>query len=90
LSLLDRRETVGRLMSEASGLEGIRVVIGVDSEEKSDEIGRTAELSILSSTYTAGKFKGILGIMGPTRMPYSRLIGIVDFTAKRLSQILSE
>ncbi|UCC80260.1 MAG: heat-inducible transcription repressor HrcA [Candidatus Zixiibacteriota bacterium] len=90
LNLLDRRETVGRLMSEASGVEGIRVVIGVDSEEKSDEIGRTAELSILSSTYTAGKFKGVLGIMGPTRMPYSRLIGIVDFTAKRLSQILSE
>ncbi len=90
LSLLDRRETVGRLMSEASGVEGIRVVIGVDSEEKSDEIGRTAEFSILSSTYMAGKFKGVLGIMGPTRMPYSRLIGIVDFTAKRLSQILSE
>lgn len=90
LSLLDRRETVGRLISKASGIEGIRVVIGVDSEEKSDEIGRTAELSILSSTYTAGKFKGVLGIMGPTRMPYSRLIGIVDFTAKRLSQILSE
>jgi heat-inducible transcriptional repressor len=90
LSLLDRRETVGRLMSEASGVEGIRVVVGVDSEEESETIGKTAKLSLLSSTYTAGNFQGVLGIMGPTRMPYSRLIGIVDFTAKRLSEILAE
>jgi heat-inducible transcriptional repressor len=90
LSLLDRRETVGRLIAKASGVRGIRVVVGVDSEEESKEIGKTAELSLLSSTYSAGKFKGVLGIIGPTRMPYSRLIGIVDFTAKRLSEILSE
>jgi len=90
LNMLDRRETVGRMISEASGIEGIKVVVGVESEEKSKEIGKTAELSLLSSTYSAGKFKGVLGIIGPTRMPYSRLIGIVDFTAKRLSEILSE
>jgi heat-inducible transcriptional repressor len=90
LNLLDRRETVGRLISEASGIDGIRVVVGVDSSEESNEIGKTAGLSILSSTYSAGKFKGFLGVMGPTRMPYSRLMGIVDFTARRLSEILSE
>jgi heat-inducible transcriptional repressor len=90
LSLLERRETMGRMIAKASGVEGIRVVVGVDSEEESNKIGRTAELSLLSSTYSAGKFKGVLGIIGPTRMPYSRLMGIVDFTAKRLSEILSE
>jgi heat-inducible transcriptional repressor len=90
LSLLERREAVERIVSKATGADGIRVVVGVDSEEKSDHIGKTAELSLLSSTYTAGKSTGVLGIIGPTRMPYSRLIGIVEFTAKRLSQILSD
>ena len=90
LNLLERRETLGKIISESSGIDGIKVVIGVDSTHQSDDMGKTAELSILSSTYTAGNFKGVLGIMGPTRMPYSRLIGIVDFTAKRLSEILSD
>ena len=90
LNLLEKRDMVERMISRASGVDGIKVVVGVDSEEKSDRIGKTAELSFLSSTYTAGKSKGTLGIIGPTRMPYSRLIGIVEFTAKRLSEILSD
>ncbi len=90
LNLIEERSAVGRMMAQASELEGIKISVGVESEEESEDIGKTAELSLLSSTYSAGKFKGALGIIGPTRMPYSRMIGIVDFTAKRLSDILSE
>ncbi len=90
LSLIEKKTAVSRMMSHASELDGIKITVGVESEEESDDIGKTAELSLLSSTYSAGKFKGALGIIGPTRMPYSRLVGIVDFTAKRLSEILSE
>lgn len=90
LNLIEKRETVQRMVSGGSEAEGIRVVVGVDSQEESEQIGNTAQLSLLSSTYTAGKSKGVLGIIGPTRMPYSRLIGIVEFTARRLSEILSD
>ncbi len=88
--LIEERQTVFELVSRAGIMEGITVTIGVEGGKNADESGDIEQLSLLSSTYSAGKFKGILGVIGPTRMPYSKLVGIVDYTAKRLSEILSE
>jgi heat-inducible transcriptional repressor len=79
------------MVSKAGIVEGITITIGVGGQKGSSKGQGTAEeLSLLSTTYEAGKFKGTLGIIGPMRMPYSRLLGIVDYTAKRLSEVLSE
>ncbi len=83
--LIEERQAVYNLVSSA-GADGTAVVVGV----KSARGASAEELSLLSATYQAGRFKGVLGIIGPTRMPYSRLLGIVDYTAKRLSEVLSE
>ena len=88
--LIEERQTVFELVSRAGIMEGITVTIGVEGGKNADESGSTEQLSLLSSTYSAGKFKGILGVIGPTRMPYSKLVGVVDYTAKRLSEILSD
>ena len=89
IDLVEERKTMVEIVSRAGIVEGISVTIGVDG---GGEDGKTEgrEISLMSSTYSAGKFKGILGVVGPTRMPYSKLISVVDFTAKRLSEILSE
>jgi heat-inducible transcriptional repressor len=86
IDLIEERQIVYELVSKADDSEGISITIGVRSKTGSN----VEELSLLSSAYLAGKFKGTLGIIGPTRMPYSRLLGIVDYTAKRLSEVLSE
>jgi heat-inducible transcriptional repressor len=83
--LIEERQTVYELVS-GSFDEGIRIVVGVRGKKGAG----VEELSLLSSTYLAGRFKGTLGIIGPTRMPYSRLMGIVDYAARRLSEVLSE
>ncbi len=85
IDLIEERQTVYDLVSGA-GVDGVRVIVGMESKKGSG----VEELSLLSSTYLAGRFRGTLGIIGPTRMPYSRLLGIVDFTAKRLSEVLSD
>ena len=87
---MEERDAVSELVSKAENKNGIAVTIGVDNDTESENVCNTAQLSLLSSTYSAGKFKGSLGIIGPVRMPYSKLVKIVDFTAKKLSQILSE
>ncbi len=86
IDLIEERQAVYNLVSRAGVVEGITITVGV-SGVKGQAV---EELSLLSSSYQAGKFKGTLGIIGPVRMPYSRLLGIVDFTAKRLSEVLSE
>jgi len=86
MDLIEERQTVYDMISSAGVVEGITITIGVGGGKGYG----VEDLSLLSSTYQAGKFKGTLGIIGPVRMPYSRLLGIVDYTAKRLSEVLSE
>jgi heat-inducible transcriptional repressor len=88
--LIEERQTVAEMVSRAGISEGITVTLGVEGCTKKDGKKGAEELSLLSSTYSAGKFKGILGIIGPTRMPYSKLVAVVEYTAERLSEILSE
>ncbi len=90
INLLEERQTVYELVSNAGIDQGITITIGVGSKKNSIKGDKGEELSLLSTTYSAGKVKGKIGIIGPMRMPYSKLVGIVDYTAKRLSKILSE
>ena len=49
------------------------------------------EMSVVTAPYVVeGRAVGTLGVMGPTRMAYERVIPIVDVTAKLLSNALSQ
>ncbi len=64
---------------------GSRVIIGSEAHEHGID-----EISVVSAPYTIdGKTVGMVGVLGPRRMPYSRLTGIVEFTAARLSRLFS-
>jgi heat-inducible transcriptional repressor len=46
-------------------------------------------MSLITSTYMTGKNTlGVLGVIGPTRMGYAKVIPIVDYTAKLVSRLL--
>jgi heat-inducible transcriptional repressor len=65
---------------------GVRVLIGGESE-----IRELRELSLIASPYKSGdQVLGVLGIVGPKRMAYERMVALVDFTAKLMSKILTE
>lgn len=64
--------------------DGVQMYIG-------DESGYDvlSDYSIVTSRYSVdGKLVGVLGVIGPTRMPYNKIIPIVDFAAKMLSTAL--
>lgn len=65
--------------------EGIHIVIGAESE-----IQEISDCSLVTHTYKHGdSVLGVLGIFGPKRMEYPRIIAIVDYTAGIVSDILS-
>jgi heat-inducible transcriptional repressor len=65
---------------------GVSIVLGPESEL--EELG---EISLISSPYRRGDtLLGVLGVIGPMRMDYSRIIPVVEFTACLLSQLLEE
>lgn len=48
-------------------------------------------MSLITSTYVSeGNTIGLLGVIGPTRMGYSNVIPIVDYTAQLVSRLLGE
>jgi heat-inducible transcriptional repressor len=84
IEFLEEKKVLAELVSSQKVKEGITITIG-----KENERGEMQYCSIVTSTYKAGKSQGSIGVIGPTRMPYPKLISLVDYTAKLLSEILS-
>ncbi len=83
--LFEQKAQIMRLMDITGQAEGVRIFIGGESQVVPFE-----DLSIVSSPYEVdGKVVGTLGVIGPTRMAYDRMIQIVDITSKLVSNALS-
>jgi len=84
--MFEQKTQLMRLLDVSSRAEGVRIYIGGESKVVPFE-----ELSIVSSPYEVdGQIVGTLGVIGPTRMPYDRMIQIVDITSRMISQALSQ
>jgi heat-inducible transcriptional repressor len=84
-NLFEQKTQLMRLLDVSSRAEGVRIYIGGESGVVPYE-----ELSIVSAPYEVdGRVVGTLGVIGPTRMAYDRMIQIVDITSKLVSNALS-
>jgi heat-inducible transcriptional repressor len=84
-NLFEQKAQLMRLLDVSSQAEGVRIFIGGESQVVPFE-----ELSIVSAPYEVdGQIVGTLGVIGPTRMAYDRMIQIVDITSKLVSNALS-
>jgi heat-inducible transcriptional repressor len=83
--LFEQKAQLMRLLDVTGRAEGVRIFIGGESQVVPFE-----DLSIVSAPYEVdGMVVGTLGVVGPTRMPYDRMIQIVDITSKLVSNALS-
>jgi heat-inducible transcriptional repressor len=83
--LFEQKTQLMRLLDISSQAEGVRIFIGGESQMVPFE-----ELSVVSAPYEVdGQVVGTLGVIGPTRMPYHRMIQIVDITSRLVSNALS-
>jgi heat-inducible transcriptional repressor len=83
--VFEQKTQLMRLLDVSSRAEGVRIYIGGESMVVPFE-----ELSVVSAPYEVnGRIVGTLGVIGPTRMAYDRMIQIVDITSKLVSNALS-
>jgi heat-inducible transcriptional repressor len=83
--IFERRTNLMQLLDNSQRAEGIQIFIGGESGYLPLD-----ECSMITAPYEAdGQVVGTLGVIGPTRMAYERVIPIVDVTAKLLSNALS-
>jgi len=82
----DEKRSVLQLLDKTIHAPGIQIFVG--NESGYDAFG---DCSVVTATYSDGdKILGALGVIGPTRMAYDRVISIVDVTAKILGTVLKE
>ena len=80
----EEKATLVKLLDRCMNPKGVRIAIGSESE-----IQEMETCSLVTSTYSyKGEVLGALGVIGPRRMNYSKVIPIVDYTAKLLTEIL--
>jgi heat-inducible transcriptional repressor len=83
--LFEQKTQILRLLDFSSKAEGVRIYIGGESQVVPFE-----ELSVVSAPYEVdGQVVGTLGVIGPTRMHYDKMIQIVDITSKLVTNALS-
>lgn len=84
--VFEQKTQLMRLLDGSSRADGVRIYIGGESQVVPFE-----ELSVVSAPYAInGQVVGTLGVIGPTRMAYDRMIQIVDITSRMVSNALSQ
>jgi heat-inducible transcriptional repressor len=84
--MFEQKTGLMQLLDVSSKATGVQIFIGGESN-----LVPMDEMSVVTAPYEVnGKIVGTLGVIGPTRMAYERVIPIVDITAKLLSNALSQ
>jgi len=84
--LFDQKTSILHLLDVSQRAQGVQIYIGGESG-----LVPLDECSVVTAPYEAnGQVIGTLGVIGPTRMAYERVIPIVDVTAKLLSNAMSQ
>jgi heat-inducible transcriptional repressor len=82
LELTQRRDLL-RESLRARQEPGITVTIGAENIDP-----KLSTFTLVSSTYRCGPLSGVIGVMGPTRMPYQKVVALVEHTSRIMGELL--
>jgi heat-inducible transcriptional repressor len=83
IALTDRHEQLAEMLRRRSESSGISITIG---NEHADP--RMDHLTLVTASYNAGPLSGVIGVIGPTRMPYDKVIALVRHASQLVSEVL--
>lgn len=82
---LETQETMLQLLDAAGGSEGVRIFIGSES----GLLGMSGvSMVVAAARNEANRIVGAIGVIGPTRLNYGRIVPVVDYTAKLVGRLL--
>lgn len=86
LDELEGKEEIARLMERARAGRGMKIFIGSENQ-----LFALSGSSVIAAPYRGaeGRVVGVVGVIGPTRLNYARVVPMVDFTAQALSRLMA-
>ena len=83
LRLVEEKKRILHVLDLTREAKAMQIFIGADSSFAQEG------LAVVASPFGEGGVVGTLGVIGPTRMNYSKVISLVDYTARVLSRVLA-
>jgi heat-inducible transcriptional repressor len=85
LEELEAKAQLARLLDEARAADALKIFIGAETR-----LFALTGSSVVAAPYRGpdGRILGVVGVIGPTRLNYARVVPMVDFTASRLSRLM--
>ena len=80
LQLTEERSGLARALAERE--PGLRITIGFENPQPA-----LSDFSLVTADYRAGSTRGTIGVMGPTRMPYDKVVALVQYTSQLLTRV---
>ena len=86
LGELEEREEIARLLDSARGAQAAQIFIGAENK-----LFTLSGSSVIAAPYRGkkGRVVGVVGVIGPTRLNYARVVPMVDFTAQALTRLMT-
>jgi heat-inducible transcriptional repressor len=84
LELTERRDLLGRALRDRPHHHALHITIG--GENPHSEL---QDFTLVTAEYRLGGLRGVIGVIGPTRMPYEKVMAIVEHTSSLVNRILS-
>jgi heat-inducible transcriptional repressor len=82
LRLTEGRDLLKRALASRRE-NGVSITIGAENSD-----ARLSDFTLVTASYEAGALRGVIGVMGPTRMPYDKIIGLVEHTSRLVEDLL--
>ena len=83
LALTERTDALGELLGRHDSRQGISITIGTEHGDPA-----LADFTVVTTEYHIGSLADVIGVIGPTRMPYDKVITLVTHTSRLISELL--
>ena len=81
MQMTERRDLLRRALAARDG--GLTITIGAENPDP-----HLAAFTLVTSSYRCGPLSGVIGVLGPTRMPYDKIVAVVDHTSRLVGDLL--
>ncbi len=83
IELTEQRALLADVLGSREHKGGLKITIGSENPEEA-----LSDFTLVTADYRVGQLKGVIGVIGPTRMPYEKVIAIVDYTSTLVNKVL--
>jgi len=82
LQVTERRDLLRQALAQRLG-DGLTITIGSEHRDS-----RLAPFTLVTASYRLGALSGVIGVLGPTRMAYDKIVALVDHTSRLVGELL--